>query len=115
MSLLLSPVGVGGVLVIGVIAGYFLRRWLALQQKESIELEAKSILEKSKSEAKELHLEAKNAATKVITMVQEEESERKKGGFGGSSTLRIRTVLRFRRIHGLGLRASHASPGRHES
>ena len=78
MSLLLSPVGAGGVLVVGVIAGYFLRRWLALQQKESIEREAKNILEKSKAEAKELLLEAKNEAAKAISIAQEEERNRKK-------------------------------------
>src|SRR3989344_4489081 len=78
MSLLLSPIGVGGVLEVGVIAGYFLRRWLALQQKESIECEAKNILEKSKAEAKELLLEAKNEAAKAISIAQEEERNRKK-------------------------------------
>src|SRR3989344_662084 len=78
MSLLLSPVGAGGVLVVGVIAGYFLRRWLALQQKESIEREAKNILEKSKAEARELLLEAKNEAAKAISIAQEEERNRKK-------------------------------------
>jgi ribonucrease Y len=77
MTLVTSLVVLAG-LAVGVIAGYFVRKWVAINQKESIEKKAEETLGTARSQAKELELEAKNKAAILLQGAQDEEKAQKK-------------------------------------
>ncbi|HXF44068.1 MAG TPA: ribonuclease Y [Candidatus Paceibacterota bacterium] len=66
-----------GILVLGLVVGYFVRRTVALNQVSSLEHKAKEKLEAAESEAKEIILSAKSEAAEIIEEAQKEERERK--------------------------------------
>ena len=68
---------VGGLLILGIALGYFLRRSLALGQASSLERKAQEELTSAESKAKETVLTAKDKAASIITEAQKEERERK--------------------------------------
>lgn len=78
MILGLDPLSVLAALFIGVIIGYFLRRWHSIVQQNTIEEKIKKDIDSAKSEAKDIILEAKEKASGIISDAQEEEKERKK-------------------------------------
>lgn len=61
---------------IGIGFGYLIRQLLAQQRKSSIEAKLKKLVEDSKTEAKELLLDAKEKAAKITDEVKQEEKER---------------------------------------
>lgn len=67
----------GGVLILGVLAGYFVRRLVVARKANSLEQKLKQQVEDSKSEARELVLKAKDKAAALFEEVQREEKERK--------------------------------------
>ena len=67
----------GGLLILGIVLGYFLRRSLALQQASSLERKAQEELTSADSKAKEVVLAAKDKAASIIAEAQKEERERK--------------------------------------
>ncbi len=68
---------VGGLLILGIALGYFLRRSLALGQASSLERKAQEELTSAESKAKEIVLTAKDKAASIIAEAQKEERERK--------------------------------------
>lgn len=64
-------------LISGVILGYFVRIWIALRKKGSLEFKAQERLESAKSEAKGIVLEANEKAASILAEAQKEERERK--------------------------------------
>ena len=67
-----ASLGVAG----GIIVGYLLRQLIAIQKKSTIEAKVKKLVEDSRTEAKELLLDAKEKASKVIDDAKAEEKER---------------------------------------
>lgn len=72
-----NPLFWGGLVVIGAIIGYFIRRQIASQQASSIEQTTKKYLEEAKSKSKEIVLEAQEKAAAVLEEVKKEEKENK--------------------------------------
>lgn len=70
----IAAASIGG--VVGILLGYLLRQLIAVQRKSSAEAKLKSLVENSKTEAKEILLDAKEKATKVIDDAKAEEKER---------------------------------------
>ena len=68
---------VGGLLILGIALGYFLRRSLALQRASSLERKAQEELTSAESKAKETVLAAKDKAASIVAEAQKEERERK--------------------------------------
>ena len=60
----------------GVAAGYFLRQLIAAQKKSSVEERVKKLIDDSKTEAKEILLDAKERAAKAVEDAKNEEKER---------------------------------------
>lgn len=73
--LLLVAIGIG-VLIAGAGVGYFIRQLIAQQRKSSIEAKLKKHVEDSKAEAKEILLEAKEKAVKIVDEAKHDEKER---------------------------------------
>lgn len=67
-----------GFIVVGIVLGYFLRLWMALRSRDSLESKFQEQLEAAKTEAKETILAAKDEATKILADAQREERERKR-------------------------------------
>ncbi len=67
-----------GLLVLGVVLGYFLRRWIVSLRQDSLEKKVQEETENAKQEAKDIVLKAKEQAASVLSELQEEERERKK-------------------------------------
>ena len=67
----------GGLMVLGLILGYFFRRFVASHQKASLEREAREQSETAKTKAKEIVLTAKDKAATILTEASKEESQRK--------------------------------------
>jgi len=63
--------------VLGIVLGYFVRIWIALRKRGSLESKAQEQLETAKSEAKETVLVANEKAAAIIAEAQKEERERK--------------------------------------
>lgn len=61
---------------IGLGLGYHIRQMIMQQRKSSIEARLKKLVEDSKSEAKEIMLEAKEKASKILDEAKNEEKER---------------------------------------
>src|SRR3989338_6031643 len=64
-------------LVLGLAAGYFIRQAIAQRQANSAEQKIKNWLEESKSQAKEVVLDAKERASRLLEEVKTEEKSRK--------------------------------------
>lgn len=64
-------------LVLGLVAGYFIRQAIAQRQANSVEQKLKNWLEEAKSQAKEVVLDAKERAAKLLEEVKSEEKTRK--------------------------------------
>src|SRR3989344_7241843 len=64
-------------LVLGLTAGYFIRQIVSQSQANSVEQKIKNWLEESKSQAKEVVLDAKERAAKLLEEVKGEEKSRK--------------------------------------
>ncbi|MDP2704545.1 MAG: ribonuclease Y [bacterium] len=71
-----NPLVLGG-LALGIILGYFLRRSVALNQKESVERKAREELGKAEAKAKEINLKAEEEAAGILKNAREEERTRK--------------------------------------
>lgn len=71
-----NPLVLGG-LALGIVLGYFLRRSVALNQKESVERKAQEELGKAEAKAKEIHLKAEEEAAGILKGAREEERTRK--------------------------------------
>src|SRR3989344_4206176 len=63
-------------IILGGVGGYFLRQFLMLRRKNSIEARLKKLVEDSKIEAKETLIEAKDKAVKILEEAKIEERER---------------------------------------
>lgn len=63
---------------LGIILGYYIRRFLISKQVEQAELKAKDILEKAKDREKDITIKAKEKALELIEEAKKEESELKK-------------------------------------
>ena len=64
-------------LAAGILAGYFIRQAVSLQQANSAEQKIKNWLEEAKTQAKEVVLDAKERAAKLLEEVKGEEKNRK--------------------------------------
>src|SRR3989344_7591441 len=64
-------------LAIGLVAGYFLRNYLAARRIDSLERRLKEDIKKAKSEAQDIVLEAKNKAVLLLDEAKGELKERK--------------------------------------
>lgn len=67
----------GGLLVIGLVAGYFIRLTIAARRANSLERRLKTELEETKSRAREIILEAKDKAASFAEEAKKEERDRK--------------------------------------
>lgn len=69
---------VGGVVALGVGIGigYLIRQLIATSRRSTIEAKLKKLVEDSKTEAKEIMLEAKEKSTKILDEAKSEERER---------------------------------------
>lgn len=65
------------VLIVGLIAGYFIRYYLAARRIDSLERRLKEGIKKAKSEAQDIVLEAKDKAVVLLDEAKEELKERK--------------------------------------
>jgi ribonuclease Y len=72
-----NPLFWGGLVVIGAIAGYFIRQQIASRRANSIEQKIKKYEEEAKSKSKEIILEAQGKATTLLEEVKKEERENK--------------------------------------
>ena len=68
-------IGLG--VIIGVFAGYVIRQKIAQKQANSIETKLKERIEKVKEEARQIILEAKDKADKILEDAKIEERNRK--------------------------------------
>ena len=66
----------GGFLLIGVIVGYFVRESFAARRANSLEQKLKVQSEAAKTEAREIVIQAKGSAVRIIEDAQKEERER---------------------------------------
>tara|TARA_Y100000310_G_scaffold235736_1_gene238914 strand:- start:787 stop:2310 length:1524 start_codon:yes stop_codon:yes gene_type:complete len=73
---ILSPIVLGG-LVIGIVIGYLARRWVGLNQKESIEKKAQEELREAEAKSKEIALKAEEKAASILRTAQDDERARK--------------------------------------
>ncbi|MEK7097861.1 MAG: Rnase Y domain-containing protein, partial [Patescibacteria group bacterium] len=68
---------IGGIgILLGVVAGYFLRKKIAKIQVGTLESELNRKIEESKSQVKEILLSAKEESVKIIGLAKKEEKER---------------------------------------
>ena len=72
-----NPLLAGGVLLLGVLAGYFIRQIFAQRQANSAEQKIKNWLEDAKTQAKEVVLDAKEKAARLLEEVKNEEKSSK--------------------------------------
>ncbi len=66
-----------GSLVLGAVAGYLIRQFLAAKQGNSVEQKIKVWLEEAQTQAKEVVLQAKDRAAALFEEIKKEEKERK--------------------------------------
>ncbi|MEK7651243.1 MAG: ribonuclease Y [Patescibacteria group bacterium] len=72
-----DPLLAGGLAVLGIVIGYFLRLGMAKQLHSSLERKAEKELEAAGTQSKEIVVEAKTQAASIISEAQKEERERK--------------------------------------
>ena len=73
----IDPLVIGIVLVLGAVAGYFARQWLALKLQNSLENKAQKEIAAAEGKVKDILLEAKDKAASILIDIQKEERERK--------------------------------------
>ncbi len=72
------PILLIALFAIGIITGYFLRKKIAIKQAGSIEEKAEKLLTEAKTKQKDLILQAKDKALKIIDSAKQEEEERRR-------------------------------------
>ncbi len=72
-----SPFFWGALIVLGLVAGYFIRQLIAAKQLNSVEQKIRRQIEEAKTKAKEIVLEAQEKSTSLLEEVKKEERERK--------------------------------------
>ena len=72
-----QPLVLAGFALLGLAIGYFVREQIAVRRTNSLENKTKKDLLKSKSEAQDIVLDAKNKAVALLDEVKKEEKERK--------------------------------------
>lgn len=72
-----QPLLVAGFVVLGTVAGYFIRYTLASRKINSLESKLKEDIRNSKGQAQDIVLEAKNKAVALLDEAQKEEKDRK--------------------------------------
>lgn len=85
-------------LAIGIAVGYVIREKLASSRKNSIEAKVRKLLEDAKQEAKEVLIEAKTRAVKILEEAQREEKERERDFKKSEERLREREAILDKRI-----------------
>ena len=70
---------VAGLVIVGIIAGYFVRYLFAARRIDSLERRLKEDIRKAKNEAQDVLLEAKNKAVGLLDEAKEDLKERKAG------------------------------------
>ena len=75
MSIIIILIGVG-VLLLGVVIGYYLRLLVALGKRRSIELDIKQMMVGAKEEAQRITDEAKKKSDELLTTLKEEEKKK---------------------------------------
>src|SRR3989344_1254414 len=70
---------VAGLVIVGIIAGYFVRYFFAARRIDSLERRLKEDIRKAKNEAQDIVLEAKNKAVGLLDEAKEDLKERKAG------------------------------------
>ena len=88
-----DPLLAGGLAVLGIVIGYFLRLGMAKQLHSSLERKAEKELEAAGTQSKEIVVEAKTQAASIISEARKEERERKQ------ELRRLEERLIKRRIH----------------
>lgn len=73
----LDPFLWAGLLLAGITVGYFTRRWIAQRQANSVERQIKTWFEEAQARAKEIVLNAKERAAKLLEEIKTEEKIRK--------------------------------------
>jgi len=69
--------GLGAALIFGLVAGYFLSKFLINQRIASARAKAEDMLAEAKSKAQDFLLEAKNKSLKLLEDAKKEETERR--------------------------------------
>jgi len=93
----------GGVLLafaIGIGLGYFVRELLVAKKKSSAEAKVRQLLEGSRQEAKELLLDAKSKAVRVLEEAKREEKERERETKKAEERLRERETFLDKKLVG---------------
>ena len=75
--MIIPPVLAGGLVVVGLIAGYLVRQFLAFRQLGSTEVKIREQLKAAKTQAEESILAAKDKAANLLEEAQQEERSRK--------------------------------------
>lgn len=74
----ISPLLAGGLIILGVVIGYSIRRFLASVRQGSLEKKVREELESAKRDSQDIVLKAKEKAASLLSEIQEDERERKK-------------------------------------
>lgn len=74
----ISPLLAGGLIILGVVVGYSIRRFLASVRQGSLEKKVREELESAKRDSQDIVLKAKEKAASLLSEIQEDERERKK-------------------------------------
>jgi len=73
-----NPMVIGIMLfILGSIIGYFVRQYLAVSKADSVEAQLKIKVQEAREKAKEIVLQAKEEATKILDDIRKDEKERK--------------------------------------
>lgn len=72
-----NPFLVGGLVLLGLAIGYFIRLFIAKQQHQSLEAKSKDFFSQAEAQAKEIIVEAKDKAVSIINAAVQEEKDRK--------------------------------------
>jgi ribonucrease Y len=73
-----NPMMIGIMLfILGSIIGYFVRQYLAVSKADSVEAQLKIKVQEAREKAKEIVLQAKEEATKILDDIRKDEKERK--------------------------------------
>ncbi len=88
-------------LLLGLIAGYFLRKFIRIKQINAAEAKAENLIAVAKTQQKELLLQAKDKAIKIIEEAREEEKERREEVEHSQKRLEKRESLFDQKLLGL--------------
>lgn len=72
-----NPFLVGALVLLGLAIGYFIRLFIAKQQRQSLEAKSKDFFSQAEAQAKEIIVEAKDKAVSIINAAVQEEKDRK--------------------------------------